>query len=322
MTRRLYRILNVPSNASSFEIKRSYRALALKYHPDKCREQNAEDQFKQISEAYEVLIDPLRRSAYDRGDYFGLAKKNVEKEQDASGHKTSQRSFKADVPSEVIFVDDDDDLYSRQSTDDLFRRPNKGPVRRTKECAPSYHELRLTLKEMVIGGTKRMKVRRWTYDERSKSFKSEEKEFNIIVSPGWRNGTKIRFSGEGDTTYPDLRPSDMVFVVVEEPHNAYSRQGDDIIHTVTLPLRQALCSQVVKVKTVDSKLREIQLLKNEIITPSTVKLLIGDGMPRMTAPTTRGNMIIKFQIEFPLGLSSDIKSKLAIILTNDKHDRS
>ncbi|KAL7667493.1 hypothetical protein ACOME3_001942 [Neoechinorhynchus agilis] len=318
MTRkRYYQILGISSDSTDAEIRRAYRTLALKYHPDKCNSGDAEERFKQLAEAYEVLIDPTRRSAYDR-------ERNYSYNSIVSPRKTFRRFFDKLDADLSLFSDSSESRFCgieritewlRSQHTDCDPKADQETVRQKE---PLYHELKLSLKELLKGGTKRIVAQRKVYDRSSRSFMIEPKIFIINIKPGWCAGTKIRFVGEGDliSSYGD--PLDMVFVVVEEPDPAFSRIGDDLVHSVRLSLLQALCLNEVVVSTIDSKKRRIPISEDEIISPNTVKILKGDGMPRSTAPNSRGDLIVKFQIDFPTSLSKDVKLRIESVIPDEE----
>jgi DnaJ family protein B protein 4 len=126
-----------------------------------------------------------------------------------------------------------------------------------------------------------------------------------------QSGTKITFENEGDES-PGIIPADITFVLSQKPHPLYTREGNDLVMTHTLPLKDALCGGEVTVRTPDG--RTVRVPLTEIVTPTSVKVVDGEGMPLSKSPSRRGDLRIRFKIEFPRSLSRDAKTQLRTLL--------
>ncbi|RXG52627.1 DnaJ-like protein subfamily B member 1, partial [Armadillidium vulgare] len=137
------------------------------------------------------------------------------------------------------------------------------------------------------------------------------KSFTIDVNPGCVNGAKITFRDMGDEF-----PSDVIFVIKEKPHLYFKRINSDLIYTSRISLKTALCGGgVIGVPTLDGPTIPVPLpLGAEVITPKTEKIIMSKGLPCTEKPLMRGNLIIKFDIQFPLALSDASKKELLRIL--------
>ena len=176
---------------------------------------------------------------------------------------------------------------------------------------PLEHKLNLSLEELYTGCTKKMKINHKVLAADNVTASQEDKILEINVKPGWKAGTKIRFEKEGDQR-PGRIPADIVFVVQERPHSLFKREGNDLKHKARISLKQALCGGKIKVPTING--RKVSLPLNEVITPETVEVVAGEGMPVSKELGKHGNLIVGFDIHFPRTLSSDVKQKLTELL--------
>lgn len=131
-----------------------------------------------------------------------------------------------------------------------------------------------------------------------------DKILSIDVKPGWKEGTRIIFSKEGDQG-PNSIPADIVFIVRQKSHHLFVRQHNDLIYKTQISLEMALIGFSVDVETLDGRLLNIPI--NDIVHPAYKKVVTGEGMPLSQDPSQRGNLIITFDIQFPEKLSAERK---------------
>lgn len=163
--------------------------------------------------------------------------------------------------------------------------------------------LRVTLEELFYGTQKNFSVTRKVV--RNGRQESVQETLPIDVRPGWKSGTKITFQEKGDET-PTTIAADIVFTIEQKPHPQFERDGNDLIKTVKVDLNEALLGTSFSVYTLDGK--AINVTVNEVISPSYVKVLPGEGMPISKTPGTRGDLKLKFDIRFPQSLTSEQKA--------------
>jgi DnaJ homolog subfamily B member 13 len=176
------------------------------------------------------------------------------------------------------------------------RRPNAKP-----KDPPIERDLPVSLEEMFHGATKKLKISRRVLDPGSGTSRSEEKILTIDVRPGWKEGTKVTFPNEGDES-PHSIPADVVFVIKQKPNPYFSRDGNDLVYTHSLPLVQALTGTTLQINTVDG--RQLSIPINDIVTPTYEKRVPNEGMPvSKSNGAERGDLVIKFRIVFPPVLS-------------------
>ncbi|KAG2717410.1 hypothetical protein I3843_03G175300 [Carya illinoinensis] len=337
-----YKILQVDKNVTEEDLKKAYRKLAMKWHPDKNpnNKKEAEAKFKQIAEAYEVLSDPQKRAVYDQYGEEGL--KGQVPPPNAGGPGGASFFSTGDGPTTFRFNPRSaDDIFAeffgssspfggmggrgggmRGSSfssgifgDDIFASfgeggggsMNQGALRK----APSI-EIRLpcSLEELYKGITKKMKISREIADISGKTMQVEE-ILTINVKPGWKKGTKITFPEKGNEQ-PNVIPADIVFIVDEKPHSVFTRDGNDLIVTENISLADALTGYTVQLTTPDGRNLTIQI--NNVINPDYEEVVPREGMPMQKDPTKRGNLRIKFNIKFPRRLTTEQKAGIKKLL--------
>lgn len=332
-----YRILGIDRNASEDEIKKAYRKLALKYHPDKNKSKDAEEKFKEVAEAYEVLADKKKREIYDQYGEDGL-KGGVPGTEDGKQfnytfHGDPRATFAAffgtDNPFESFFSGglggqtgmffmqdnmDGNDPFVNFGGGNAFRSqtfstssPNLTGHRAQKQDPTIEHELFVSLEDVMKGCTKKMKINRKVMNPDGRTVRPEEKVLAINVKPGWKAGTKITFQNEGDKL-PGAIPADIVFTIRDKPHPLFKRDGTDIKYTAKITLKEALCGTKIQVPTLRGD--RIPLRLEGVIKPQTVKRIQGQGLPYPKEPSKHGDLLINFAIQFPDSLTDTTKQIL------------
>ncbi|XP_057512669.1 uncharacterized protein LOC130794730 [Actinidia eriantha] len=334
-----YKILQVDRNAKDDDLKKAYRKLAMKWHPDKNpnNKKEAEAKFKQISEAYDVLSDSQKRAVYDQYGEEGLM---GQMPPPGSGGFPGAGAYEGGGPTSFRFNPRSaDDIFSeffgfpspfgdmggsRASAsgfprgmfgEDIFSSlrggggegsgsiPRKGAaIERTLPCS---------LEDLYKGTTKKMKISRDVIDASGRPTTVEE-ILTIEIKPGWKKGTKITFPEKGNEQRGVI-PSDLVFIIDEKPHSAFKRDGNDLIFTQKISLVEALTGYTAQISTLDG--RTLTIAINAIISPTYEEVVKGEGMPIPKEPSKKGNLKIKFNIKFPTRLTSEQKTGFKRLLT-------
>ncbi|EEF32845.1 heat shock protein binding protein, putative [Ricinus communis] len=174
--------------------------------------------------------------------------------------------------------------------------------------SPIERKLACTLEELCHGCVKKIKI---TRDIISNGIiKQVEEILKIKVKPGWKKGTKITFEGKGDER-PGYLPADIIFLIDEKRHPLFTREGDDLEYGLEIPLVQALTGCSISVPLLGGE--KMRLSFDEIIFPRFEKVIPGQGMPTKREGH-RGDLRIKFFVEFPLQLSDEQRSEASRIL--------
>ncbi len=297
-----YEVLGVSRGASSQEVRRAYRAKAFRFHPDKNREPGAEEQFKLVGRAYEVLGDAGKRLDYDLGGGGGVPR------QGGGGGTCWGGEFDAmDIFKRFFENDDgdDDDAFDTDFVDSLLfgsggclRSGNQGLFGSFKNAAPVKDptvekEVEVSLEEIARGVKKRMLINRKVFNCFG-SFQTEEKILSFAVRPGWKAGTKITFSQEGDRR-PGRIPADISFVIRDKPHQHFVRQGSDIVHTCRVRAQDALQGAVVGVPTLEGTFVGVDCPR-DVTNQGAVKRISGYGLPYPKEAGRRGDLLVNFTV--------------------------
>ncbi|CAF3411539.1 unnamed protein product [Rotaria socialis] len=295
-----YAILGVNTSASDDEIKRAYKQKALKHHPDKNRgDVEAEKKFMDISEAYEILSDPYKRSLYER---FGSEELRNYLGADPRSHFHTSGNYYSE--------------YGTDSNNEYTYDPYNNYFVRYKDPS-TFYDLYVTLEEVNKGATRKIKVTRKRFNAELNATVPDEKLLEIQIKPGWKEGTKITFEGEGDEGDKNTIAGDIVFIIRDKPHSAFERSHSDLIYRVKLTLKQALLGTLVVIPFLDSTKAPYQFRSNlDIITPQTEKRFINEGLPYPKDPTRRGDLIVKFDILFPKALNKEQRTIVDCCFSN------
>jgi len=327
-----YDLLGVAPDANLSDIKKAYRKMAVKYHPDKNPNNPAAvEQFKEVSEAYEVLSDENKRKMYDQ---YG---KEALKEGHASAEDIFSQFFGGGFSS--FFgggprgpKKGDDIVHEIQCTlEDLYKgKTTKLAVTRNAICTKCEGSgaregvsagkcktcegrgIRVIIKQLGPSMIQQMQTpcndcggKGETIKEedkckncKGKKVLKEKKILQVYVDKGMKHGQKIVFSGEADE-YPGVEVGDIVFVVTEKKHDLFRRNGNDLIIDYKLTLVEALAGFSFSIKHLDDREILVKSEKDEIINPGDIRVIEGEGMPQHKKPFEKGNLYIQFTIEFP-----------------------
>ncbi|XP_068345306.1 uncharacterized protein [Pyrus communis] len=307
-----YSVLKVNKNATEDDIKKAYRKLAMKWHPDKNPndKKEAEARFKQISEAYEVLSDPQKRQVYDQDGEEGL--KDIPPP--GSGGFSYGGGSKGFNPRNA------EDIFAEFFGSSPFGFGSSGPGKSMRFSSdgggtegvtpkkPQAVESKLpcSLEELYSGSTRKMKISRSVIDANGRQV-MEQEILTIDVKPGWKKGTKITFPDKGNEQLGHL-PADLVFVIDEKAHNTYKRDGNDLVVNKKVTLAEALGGTTVNLTTLDG--RDLSIPVTDIVNPGYELVVAREGMPIAKEPGNRGALKIIFEISFPTRLTPDQRAGL------------
>jgi curved DNA-binding protein len=298
-----YKILGVERNASEEEIKRTYRKLALKYHPDRNPgDSAAEEKFKEINEAYQVLSDTEKRAHYDQ---LGDAYNRYARTGGAPGGFNWNEWTVGGAPGGGVRVEqvDLDDLLGG-SFSDFFRQIFGGsgaaryasgggfgdPFAGTRTARPPISRdleqpITITLQEAYQGTTRLIQL--------------DGRRLEVSIPPGARAGTRVRVSGAVSKDASG-HAGDLYLVVNVSDMPGFERQGDDLLTEKTIDLYTAVLGGEVHVPTLSGN---VVLTVPPGTQPGQKFRLSGRGMPLIKNPKRHGNLYVSLQIEIPKNLS-------------------
>jgi curved DNA-binding protein len=280
-----YTILGVSKNATDTEIKKAYRKMAMKYHPDHAKgDKNAEEQFKKISEAYAVLSDKEKRQQYDT---FGST-----------------------------------DFHQRYSQEDIFRNVDLGDIlkefgfggqgmrfsfgggpfggRQQRRQAPAkgsdlVYELPLTLQDVAKGTTKTV-----TFQHQGRS-----ENIEVKIPPGMITGKKLRLTGKGEQSGFGGPPGDLFIQARVSSDPVFTTEDYDLHTTVTVKLSESLLGTQVGIPAVGGG--ELSLKIPAGTRHKTKMRLGGHGLPRMRGGV-KGDLYVTIVVDVPKTLNAEQKA--------------
>lgn len=283
-----YSVLGVSKNASPDDIKKAFRKQAKKYHPDANRnDPNAEARFKEVNEAYEVLSDPQKRQQYDN---FGANWR--EYQQGAGANPRGGGAYYTQYGG--VNVEDFQDIFNA-----FFRGGTTGggfgggqrqaPVRGQDIETP----VEISLYEAYHGAERIVT-------------KSDGRKLNVVIPRGAKDGTKVRFAGEGGSGVGGNGDLYLVVKVLDDPN--IKRDGDDLHLEVEVDMFTALLGGKVEVRALDGKPVVVTVPP---MTQGGRKLrVVGKGMPRLRQPRQYGDLYARVIITIPPTLTAEQKRKL------------
>lgn len=334
-----YEILDVPRSASEDEIKKAYRTLAKKYHPDVSSEPNATEKFKEIQEAYEVLSDPVKRQNYDRyghedptmggmggfggfsgfggfedifANIFGGGRRSdptgPRKGQDLSMNITitfEEAAFGVKKPISITRYEEcstcgGTGAYSRQDISTCHRCGGRGRVIVEQATILGRIQTETTCSE--CRGTGR-KIRRACDNCHGAGRMKKDATISVNIPAGIEDDQTIRLSGQGEAGYNGGPSGDLYINVTVKEHEIFERDGNDIILQMPITFSQAALGATLEVKT----LYGMVALKIPPGTQTGTKFkLTGKGISSQTTSRT-GNQYVLVTVVTPTKLTNDQK---------------
>jgi len=331
-----YDRLGVKPEATNEEIKKAYRKMAMKLHPDRNPgDKTAEEKFKALGEAYDVLGDEKKRKLYDRYGKKGL--------EEGGYQQRSARDIFSAFFGPGVFGDDDDDGHSgpRRGDDsvnplnvtleDLYNgktshiaitrnilcskchgngtKSGKSPIK-CKAC--NGRGIRVITKKMGF-----FQQTEQTYcpechgrgeiiDDKDKcpecngkQVVSDRKVLELVVEPGMKDGQHITFAGESDQA-PDMEPGDVIFIIKTKEHSRFKRSGNDLTMVRSISLVEALTGFQFSFEHLDKRNIVVKSAPEQVVKPGDIMAIPDMGMPIYGMPYSWGRMLVKFNVVFPL----------------------
>ncbi|KAK9814290.1 hypothetical protein WJX72_003517 [[Myrmecia] bisecta] len=290
-----YAVLGLSRNATDIDIKKAYRKLALKYHPDNNTDEAARGSFASVCEAYDVLSEPTRKGFYDLYGESAL-KKGLPDGQ--GGRKGGDYSFDAATAPQHMFAKFFGTSNPYEALNELAAQyESLSSPHKLKPGKHKTYTVAVSLEEVYHGCTKKVQHTRKVL-QASGGLQTVDSELVIDVRAGLPNGTRFVFEGEGNQT-PTTEPGPVIFVLQTLDHECFGRQGADLLYTATIPLHQALCGANVTVDMLDG--RTLTVPVTDIVTSGQTITVPNEGLPKLKGG--KGDLIVKFDVLFPSALS-------------------
>lgn len=290
-----YKNLGVDRNASKDEIKRAYRKLAMKYHPDRNPgDKKAEEKFKEINEANEVLSDPKKRAHYDQ-----LGESYTQWQQSSRGGTDFRwEDWTTQTPggARVEYSGDIGDLFGGGFSDffnQIFgaqatqsrraAQPTRQPKRYEQPVSISLHE---------------------AYHGARRTIQIDDKRMEVKIPPGAQTGTRVRMAGAAPAA-PGREKGDLYLVIEVAPDPLFERKGNDLYSEVALELYTAVLGGQVTVPTLAG---DVVLTIPAGTQPGQTFRLAGRGMPRLRSNQAQGDLLVRAKVVIPRQLTPQQKA--------------
>ena len=304
MSENFYNILGVSENATKDEIKKAYRGLQMKYHPDKNPGiQEAHDMTQKINEAYETLGDEQKKEQYD------MMRNNPFANHPAHPHM--------DVPL--------NDIFNMMFGSNPFGMPGMpgmppgakihifhgGPMnfqQAMNKPIPIMKSLQINMEQVLNGASLPLEIERWILQNGSKT---TEKETIYVDIPKGIDDNEIIILRDKGNIISDICKGDIKINITIQNNTAFKRSGLDLILDKNISLKEALCGFSFEMNYINGKSYTLNNNKGSIVPPEYKKIYPGMGLQR---GEHKGNMIINFHVEFPTTLTIEQIDKLSSIL--------
>jgi len=294
-----YQILDIPRDADEKDIRRAYRRLARKWHPDvNPNDPAAEEKFKDISEAYEVLSDADKRSKYDR---VGREWQRYQQAGTPGGFDWGPWTQAAPGGQGVQYTyattEDLKDLFGGAGFSDFFETlfgggtPGRSGSRRSAPTQLGHdaeHPVQVTLAEAYHGA--------------KRTLTKEGRPLEVQIPPGVRTGSKVRLRGEGVRGRGGGAAGDLYLVVEVQADPRFERRGNDIYTDVEIPLVTAVLGGEIQVPTITG---EVALKVPPETQNGRCFRLRGKGMPQLKKPAEHGDQFVTVTVRVPTDLTDE-----------------
>jgi molecular chaperone DnaJ len=305
-----YSVLGVARQASPDDLKKAFRKLAMKFHPDKNpNDKSAEEKFKEVNEAYDVLSDPKKKAMYDQFGHSAFQPGGP----GAGGPGQGQNPFRGfegfggagfdprqagnNENFQDMFGDFFGEFFSQEQT-----QPGGGRrgFRQEMRGADLRYTLNITLEEAATGTEKRINF------VRQRAGREDSAKLSITVPAGVKPGQRLKLRGEGDSPAGTSKPGDLYVIVNFHEHALFKRKENDILMELPISFVDALLGTHLEVPTLTGK---AMLTIPSATHPGQIFRLKGKGFPDIGGYAP-GDMLIKIVVDVPNSITSEDREAL------------
>lgn len=299
-----YSILGVDKNASEKEIKKAYRKLATKYHPDKNQgDKVAEEKFKEVNEAYQVLSDPEKRKKYDT---LGA---NWEAYEKGGFDFSNYNARNGPNGTHTFYFEGDPTEFFRGSGSgfsdffEMFFGSGRGPG---EDIFSQFHSQSRAQSSRAVKGRDVQAEMSITlleaYQGSKRVFELNGQKLRMEIKPGAYDGQKLRIKGKGMPGVNGGPNGDLYIILKLVPDPRFTREGDNLIYHAAIDLYTAVLGGTIEVPTLTGTVR-VNVPKGT--SPGKVLRLKGKGMPVYGKPGYYGDLLIKLDVRIPTNLTEE-----------------
>ncbi len=308
-----YEILGVPSNADKKGIQQTFRQLARKHHPDvNPGNKDAEEKFKTINEAYQVLSDAKQRKKYDelRAQYQQWQKTGGQQQQDFDWQSWSAQPATG-ARTQYTNAEDLEDLFGSASPySDFFSNIFGGKASGGRSTPPSprrgrdvEYEVDLTLEEAFRGTERALEI--------------DGHRVQASIPLGVRTGTRVRLAGRGEAGRNGGTAGDLYLIIKVLPNAIFERDGDDLHFDVPIDIFTAIAGGEIRIPALE---RPLTLTIPPRTNANRTFRLRGKGMPYLREPNKRGDMFARVKLVLPNALTDqEVEGITALASARQKH---
>lgn len=305
MSQNYYDILNVKKNATSEEIKKSYRKLSMKHHPDRGGKKEI---FQKINDAYQTLGDDQKRKVYDMQQNMGGRNHPFGNASNIDPNDFIRSMFGQNFPFPGM------NMNGMGPNIRIFRNGQQVNFNIPKKPTPIIKNIKITMENAFNGVNLPLEIERYVIEENNK--KLEREKIYIEIKPGIDNNEIIMIKDKGNQNANGIKGDVKIFIVIENK-SQFIRDGLNIIYKKNISLKEALTGFHFEIKHLSGKTYVINNQDGKVIQPGYKKIIPHLGFKRERshpAPPMIGNLIIIFDVVFPVDLSEEQQNKLKDIL--------
>ena len=289
-----YKVLGVDDEATDRQVKRAFRQLSIKWHPDKNQgNTEATRQFQEIYKAYEILSNGDKKMLFDMGG-MDLVNKPIKKGKD----------FHLQIKVELEDMYNGGEYSAKMTRRVICRHCGKyGKNRHMNKCKRCTVRCPNTVKMVPRRVARDVVIQQQREVPSTEKCKHEPKTLTAVIEKGMPHNEKITFARAAEQKLGFI-PGDVVMVIKQKKHRRFERRGNDLYHQMTISLKQALTGYQTTLPHLDEHVVEIDTA-GSIVRDGEVRTFTGEGMPVHGTPSEAGNLHVTFVVEFPKRLDNN-----------------